>query len=180
MGWQSAAKHYKVSQSVARFLVKIVDANLKEAGIDSWSINGPRPSMFTKNDDRLVGELIEKEHAESGKAKVRPGFWEKINKEHFAGRGVTTRALQERHYKQIESEKKRLSSDDAKELIVPDGIDTSKLPSGWEDIVRAELKACGMGRNGDAAGEPPTRKRMGYQRTAKHYRVAESEAKLLE
>ena len=153
MGWQSAAKHYKVSQSVARFLVKIVDANLKEAGIDSWSINGPRPSMFTKNDDRLVGELIEKEHAESGKAKVRPGFWEKINNGHFAGRGLTAKMLERRRGNVLSRRKKRLSSSDAREssepftdaedVIIRDAVarqiqesGTDRLPHGfWPSVI---------------------------------------------
>ena len=30
-------------------------------------------------------------------------------------------------------------------LVLPNEIDTSKLPDGWEGIVRAELKACGFG-----------------------------------
>ena len=30
-------------------------------------------------------------------------------------------------------------------LVIPNEIDTSELPDGWEGIVRAELKACGLG-----------------------------------
>ena len=115
MGGERAAKHYRVTNPVARVLVKIVDVNLKEAGIDSWSINGPRPSIFTNDDDRLMEQLVEKEHAENGKPRVRRGFWEKINNEHFAGRGLTAKMLETRRGNLLSRRKKSLSSDDGKE-----------------------------------------------------------------
>mmetsp|Transcript_18531 Transcript_18531/g.43948 ORF Transcript_18531/g.43948 Transcript_18531/m.43948 type:complete len:516 (+) Transcript_18531:862-2409(+) len=109
MGYERTAKHYKVAQAVARVLVKIVDANLKEAGIPGqWS------SVFTDDDDRLVGELIAKEHAESGRTMVRPGFWGEINNEYFAGRGLTAQMLICRRSNQLEK-KKRLASGATKE-----------------------------------------------------------------
>lgn len=152
--------------------------------------DGKWTSIFTDDDDRLMEQLVEKDLAESGRTMVRPGFWEKINNEHFAGRGFTARMLRGRRSNQ-RKKNKRLASGATKksndggsvhigsELAIPDGIDTSKLPSGWEDIVQAELKACGMGGDGDAAGEPPTRKRMGYERAAKHYKVAKAVARVL-
>ena len=82
------------------------------------------------------------------------------------------------------------------DLVVPDEVDTSKLPEGWEKIVRAELKACGLGADeeyqrqleaydssDDDAGEPPkapkTRKRMGRDRAAVHYKISKSVANAL-
>ena len=82
------------------------------------------------------------------------------------------------------------------DLVVPDEVDTTKLPDGWEGIVRAELKACGFGADedyqrqleaydssDDDAGEPPTppptRKRMGYARAAVHYKISHSAANIL-
>ena len=81
-------------------------------------------------------------------------------------------------------------------LVVPDEVDTTKLPDGWQDILRAELKACGLGADedyqrqleaydssDDDAGEPPTppptRKRMGYARAAVHYKISHSAANIL-
>ena len=82
------------------------------------------------------------------------------------------------------------------DLVVPDEVDTTKLPDGWQDIVRAELKACGLGADedfqrhleaydssDDDAGEPPTppptRKRMGYVRAAVHYKISHNAANIL-
>ena len=81
------AKHYKVSQSAAKVLVKIVDINLERAGINTSR------SIFTEDDDRLVEELVAKDLEESGKTRVRRGFWERIHKENFTGRGFTAEML---------------------------------------------------------------------------------------
>ena len=87
MAGDMLAKHYKVSQSAAKVFVKIVDINLERAGINTSR------SIFTEDDDRLVEELVAKDLEESGKTRVRRGFWERIHKEYFAGRGFTAEML---------------------------------------------------------------------------------------
>ena len=151
MGYQRTAKHYRVTEPVAKVLLKIVDSNLENAG----KANGPL-SIFTDNDDRFVRQLIEKDLAGSGRTRVRKGFWEKIvHEQHFAGRGLTAKMLKVRRKNQIVKKKKSLSSDDAKEsnepftdaedAIIRDAVtrqiqesDTDKLPDGsWPSVIEA-------------------------------------------
>ena len=94
MGRDRAAVHYKISKNVATALLKIVDENLERAGIDTSRSN------FTEDDDRLVEELIAKDLKESGNTIVRPGFWEKVHKEYFSGRGFTVKMVKDRRSNQ--------------------------------------------------------------------------------
>ena len=149
MGYHRTTKHYRVTEPVAKVLVKIVDSNLENAGI----ANGPL-SIFIDDDDRLVGQLIEKELAESGRTIVRKGFWEKIiHEQHFAGRGLTAKMLEFRRKNQNAKKKKSISSGDAKEssepftdaedAIIRDAVarqiqesGTDKLPDGfWPSVI---------------------------------------------
>ena len=99
-----------------------------------------------------MGELVAKEHAESGRTIVRPGFWEKINNEHFAGRGFTAKMLESRRSNQLCEKKKRLASGAAKESR-RDGKEQKKTSLKdifsneeqqlMERLVKEELQQCG-------------------------------------
>ena len=99
-----------------------------------------------------MGELVAKEHAESGRTIVRPGFWEKINNEHFAGRGFTAKMLESRRSNQLYEKKKRLASGAAKESR-RDGKEQKKTSLKdifsneeqqlMERLVKEELQQCG-------------------------------------
>ena len=100
------ARHYKFSNSAAKALVKIIDTNLEKAGINKSR------SIFTEEDDRLVEELVAKDLEESGKTRVRRGFWERIHKEYFAGREFTAEMLVSRRRNQLsrKNQKSRVES----------------------------------------------------------------------
>ena len=91
--------HYKITYPAASLLMKIIDANLERAGINTSRSN------FTEEDDRLVEELVAKDLEESGNRMVRRGFWEEIHKEYFAGRGFTVKMVTDRRKNQLARKK---------------------------------------------------------------------------
>ena len=95
LGRDRAAVHYKISNSAAKVLVKIVDVNLERAGIDTSR------SKFSDADDRLIKSLYEAELLASGNGRVRSGFWGKVAEDHFAGRGLTAKVISDWHCKAI-------------------------------------------------------------------------------